>query len=64
MYYEINVSLNGKHFFATTERSITDKQKLIEVYNVFLEKFPKSEGYGITVTEYKTVGQNINPLGE
>lgn len=64
MYYEINVSLNGKHFFATADRSIRDCGKLKEVYTVFVEKFPVSEGYSISVTEYQTVGKSINPLGE
>ena len=45
MYYEINVSLNGRHLFATAERSITDKSKLKQVLEVFKEKFPESEGY-------------------
>jgi len=62
MYYEINVSLNGKHFFATSERSITDHVKLKEVYVNFLDKFPESLGYSIRVTEWQTVGQSFNPL--
>lgn len=60
MYYEINVSLNGKHFFATHERSIADKWTLKEVYNVFVEKFPKEEGYEISVTLYETFGTHID----
>ena len=60
MYYEINVALNGKHFFATDKRSITDKTKLENVYNVFKEKFPTEDGYNILVTYYETVGKRIN----
>lgn len=60
MYYEINVALNGRHFFATAERSITDKQKLKDVYKVFKEKFPKEEGYEISVTYWKQYGEHIN----
>lgn len=37
MYYEINVSLNGKHLFATAERSITDRNTLEKIYNLFVE---------------------------
>lgn len=58
--YEINVSLHGKHFFATHERSIVNKQKLKEVYNVFKEKFPKEDGYEITVTYWTKSGREIN----
>lgn len=60
MYYEINVSLNGKHFFATAERSIESKWKLEEVYKVFKGKFPKEEGYEISVTYWKNSGTIIN----
>ena len=60
MYYEINVALNGKHFFATDKRSITNKWKLKEVYNVLKEKFPQDEGYDISVTLYETIGKSIN----
>lgn len=60
MYYEINVSKNGKHFFATAERSITNKWKLKEVYDVLKEKFPQKEGYEVSVTKYETVGEFIN----
>ena len=60
MYYEINVSLNGKHFFATAERSVTGEWRLREVYKVLKEKFPKEEGYEISVTRWDKVGHHIN----
>lgn len=60
MYYEINVSLNDKHFFATDKRSITNKRALKEVYNVFKEKFPKEEGYDIIVSLTETTGRYID----
>ena len=59
MYYEINVALNGRHFFATHERSLITLNKLKEVYDVLSEKFPKSEGYEITVTRYEKRGEHI-----
>lgn len=64
MYYEINVALNGKHFFATAERSITNKWKLKEVYNVIKEKFPQEDGYDISVTLYETVGKFVDMESE
>lgn len=60
MHYEINVSLNGKHFFATAERSISSEFKLKEVYNLFKEKFPESEGYKIDVTRWENRGTVID----
>lgn len=59
MYYEINVSLNGKHLFATAERSVINKTKMKEVYRLFERKFPKSEGYTIDVTLYEKRGTPI-----
>lgn len=60
MYYEINVTLNGRHFFATSERSITNEHKLKEVYDVLKERFSNEDGYNITITKYETVGKPIN----
>lgn len=59
MYYEINVSLNGKHLFATAERSITSEGKMESVYKLFLEKFPETDGYKISVTKWDKVGTFI-----
>jgi hypothetical protein len=60
MYYEINVALNGQHFFATDKRSITNKIALKVVYKILKEKFPIEEGYDIMVTQYDTVGKFID----
>ena len=60
MYYEINVSLNGRHFFATDKRSITTKRALKEVYTVFKEKFPHEEGYVILVSCMETKGKYLD----
>lgn len=59
MYYEINVALNGMHFFATAERSIKDSKKLHKVYGMLKERFPKSEGFHISVTEWNKNGTHI-----
>ena len=60
MYYDINVSLNGQHLFATAERSVTDGHKLQKVYKLFMEKFPEEEGYKITVTKWEKAGKYID----
>lgn len=62
MHYEINVSLDGYHFFATHERSITSKEKLKKLKTTFQEKFPKSEGYMLSFTRYETRGYLENDL--
>ena len=61
MWYEINISKNGRHVFATHERSIVDHHKLKEVYNVIKEKFPQTEGYMVNVTRYETRGEQFEP---
>jgi hypothetical protein len=50
MHYEINVAFQGKHFFATHERSIRDENTFHKVFDVIDKKFPESEGYTITAT--------------
>lgn len=59
MTYEINVSLNGTHFFATHERSLYSIDKLKQAVEVFREKFPESEGYKITTSVVKTTKEDI-----
>jgi len=41
MYYEINISLNGKHLFATAERSMTTEQDYFKMLKIFKDKFLK-----------------------
>ena len=61
MYYEINVTLNGNHFFATSDRSIQDWNTLKRVFNTFAEKFPTSEGFELYITRVEYVGSRIEP---
>ena len=60
MYYEINVSLNGQHLFATNKRSITNKIALNVIYKIFKEKFPQEEGYDILVSCVETKGRYLD----
>lgn len=57
--YEINVSLNGKHFFATALRSAPTERKMKELYEVFEKKFPEPEGYKIMVSCLESVWRHI-----
>jgi hypothetical protein len=61
-YYDINVSYNGHHFFATSNRSCTTKNEAQLVYLKLAEKFPESEGYKITTTYWKATGERIEHL--
>lgn len=58
-YYEINVSLNGRHFFATHKRSMDTERKFKEVLEVFRAKFPENEGYRITATAQVEYGNFV-----
>lgn len=60
MFYEINVSLNGQHFFATDKKSITNKATMEKMYKVFSEKFPRTEGYEILVSQWETMGKFVD----
>lgn len=59
-HYEINVSLNGKHFFATDSRSILFSWDLKKIYPIFKEKFPKSEGYELSIMKVHCSGETID----
>jgi hypothetical protein len=61
MYYEINVSLNGKHFFATHKRSVTTERECARLYVEFERAFPAREGYNLIVTRREEIGTGINP---
>ena len=60
MYYEINVALNGRHLFATAERSLTTIEETKKVYKLFKEKFPESEGYVLYITRYCQTGKLLS----
>jgi hypothetical protein len=60
MYYEINVSLFGRHFFATHARSITTREECKRVVEVFKKAFPKENGYLMNILRYELVGEPIH----
>lgn len=60
MWYEINVSLHGKHLFATNKRSLSSSVEAENLYIIFKQAFPASEGYNITVTKWELTGKPIN----
>jgi hypothetical protein len=61
MYYEINVSQNGQHFFATAKRSISDPLRLKEVYEALASRFSKEDGFELSITRYEELGRKIDP---
>ena len=60
MSYEINVAKDGKHLFATHERSLSSLRQTAEVVSRLEISFPEAEGYSITVSEICTIGKQIS----
>ena len=59
MYYAINVALNGRHFFATAERSITSIEHAAQVYEKLCLALPETDGYDITVKKQERWGYDV-----
>ena len=62
-HYEINVSLNGRHLFATAERSLITSADYASALKIFHEKFPKAEGYEVRGTYWQTQGYKVDENG-
>lgn len=56
MYYEFNISLHGKHLFATNQRSVTTYEEATNLFEILETKFPISEGYQISCSKVETCG--------
>jgi len=59
MSYEINVSLNGRHYFATHTRSLTYEPDALALFEHFKKLFPESEGYELTLWKKRTASNMI-----
>jgi len=61
-HYEINVSLNGRHFFATNPRSflLGDELKVKIAATEIQKRFPESEGFKVTITRWCSSGQSVD----
>lgn len=60
MWYEINVSKDGKHYFATHERSITTIDRAAEILVRLKMAMPEEEGFRYTVTRKETTGITVD----
>ena len=61
MAYEINIALNGTHFFATHDRSLSGcyEKQVREMFEDFKQRYPESEGFKVTITYYETRGTQL-----
>lgn len=60
MHYEIIVTKNGDHLFATAPRSISNEIELIKLYTILRLKFIEADGYKLKVNKWETVGQPVD----
>lgn len=58
-HYEINVTLNGQHLFATAERSIQNEADLLRVFPAIRLAFRDEDGYSVTVTVWEVCGTTV-----
>jgi hypothetical protein len=61
MWYEINVALRGKHFFATAEHSLTDEKNAELVFWTLASRFKKSDGYTLSMSHITKTGRDATP---
>lgn len=59
MYFEINVSKNGSHYFATSKRSLTSPTAALKMVKHFKEVFPEEKGYEVFLTKWELIGEDI-----
>ena len=62
MRYTINVSLDGRHLFATSDHSLSDFESALFTYRRIVERFKVVEGYTVEVSRYENVGQDLTIL--
>lgn len=60
MSYEINVSLNGSHYFATAKRSLNTAAATTKMALDFKQRFPAKEGFKISVSYNPQVEYGIS----
>lgn len=62
MSYSINVALNGRHYFATTERSLSTSEQTANMVADFVKRFPASEGFSISLSYNPGISYGFNDI--
>ena len=60
MWYEINVSKDGKHYFATDERSIPTIKAAVEIRDRLKKALTEEEGFEFTITQWQKSGIELD----
>ena len=59
MWYEINVSKDGKHYFSTHERSISTLEQAVEIRDRLKKAMPEEEGFEYTIHQCQKTSVEI-----
>jgi hypothetical protein len=61
MNYEINIALHGHHYFATATRSMNfmTQEDAITMYDMFKEKFPRTDGFTVSLSVSTTQSEYL-----
>jgi len=59
-HYEFNIALDGKHLFATAERSVVTYAHAVTLHKILKRKFPMTEGYEVTCTHWEASGTRVD----
>ena len=59
MHYEINVTHNGQHLFATAERSLLTEAKAKALFQDFATRFPAEQGYSVRCVRWENCGREV-----
>lgn len=57
--FEINIALNGYHYFATADRSISSKEKAFQIMRELQVIYPKEKGYTMTLSELQRFSKGV-----
>ncbi len=49
--YEINIALNGQHYFATADRSIISRDKAFQIMRELQTIYTKEKGFSMSLSE-------------
>jgi hypothetical protein len=61
MHYELNVSKDGRHVFATHPRSVLTEREAARLYVLFTQAFPEAKGYQIMVDRFNETYTRLRP---
>lgn len=62
-HWEICVSKDGRHLFATAPRSLTERSAAWALFYDFEHRFPETEGYKVNITYWEVTGHSYRSEG-